>query len=256
MNNSVIFAGNDLSILNGVDIYNFDITQLPNREISIHKLAGRDKSIITSSTYSSKEISVYMDICGGDRETTEIYVAQVKALLQGQNQSLQINYGGKELHYTATMNQFNIEWNSMNAYCEIKFIASDPIGTDIEATTLLNVAGSESQAFYNTIQISGSSKAYPIITVVIKSLTGDATGKTIILQNAGTNQGISITADWVEDDVLIVDSDSMQVTINGNIVDFAGMFPEFSAGSQQFGYIDDFDGRTIDITLTYHQKYV
>lgn len=252
---SVVFAGNDLSLLNGVTLYNHDANKFPERNVIRNRLARRDKSIITSSNYTFKEIPVYMDICGGSKTTTEEYIAQVKAVLQPQNQSLKVLNSGKEVEYTATLNQFNIQWNGANAYCELVFMVSDPIGKAVDTTTMFNIAGNTNAIKYETFKVNGSSLAYPIITVTVNSVTG-GTGKTITLQNGFTNQGIRVTADWVDNDVLIVDSSIMKVTINGLNVDFKGMFPQFAAGSQQFSYLDDFDDRNVDITATYQERYV
>lgn len=251
----VSFNGNRLDLVPGVDLYNHDFTTLPNRDIKIHKLARRSLSIITSSEYTQKSIPVYMDICSGTRRETEQTITFVKGLLQGQNAPLRVLESGFEVEYIATMNEFNVEWNSSHAYATIVFTASDPIG--ISTTTLqpVSIVGSTTQSVSSTFTVQGSFNAEPVISIVLTAVTG-GTGGSINLVNAITQQGITITADFDDGDIIIVDSKQLVVTINGANVDFTGLFPIFPAGSQQLRYSDTFTTRTIDMSLTYEPRLI
>lgn len=251
----VSFNSNRLDQVPGVDLYNYDFTRLPNRDIKIHKLARRSLSIITSAEYTEKGIPVWMDICSGDRQDSEATVTAVKGLLQAQNGELKVLQSGLEVVYTATMNEFNIEWNGAHAYCEIIFLASTPIATAAESETLANLTGITSSSSSATFIVSGSYIAEPLITVVINTVTG-GTGQTINLFNAKNNQGISVTADFDDGDILIVDCMNYTVQLNGAILDFQGLFPSFPPGSQQLGYSDTFSTRSVDVLVTYNQRLV
>lgn len=251
----VSFNSNNLHGIPGVDLYNYDFTRLPDRDIKIHKLARRSLSIITSSEYTQKNIPVWMDICSGDRQDTELTVTQVKALLQPQNGELKVLQSGETVVYTATMNEFNIEWNGPHAYCEIVFLASTPIARSIDDTQIINLTGVTSSSASQTFTIQGSYVAEPYITVVINSVTG-GTGGTINLLNGSTQQGIAITEDFVNGDILTVDSVEYEVLLNGVKIDFEGIFPTFPPGSQQFSYVDTFSTRNVDIAGTYHKRLV
>lgn len=251
----VKFAGNDLSKIKGSLLHYHDFNRLPSREININKLARRDKSIITSSEYSQKEIPVKFEVCGGDRSKTELVLAKMKGLVQAQNQPLVVSQGGIDIVYTATMSEFNIEWNGAMAYVEVLFLASDPIGTSDLSVTAVNQSGITTSVKSATVLFEGSTKNYPIIVVTINSLT-DGANKSVVLENSLTNQGIKITRDWASGDVLVIDSNLMTVTVNGINTDFTGMFPEFPSGSQQVQYVDGFSARNVDMTVTYKPRYV
>lgn len=251
----VTFEGNRLDLVPGVDLYNYDFTTLPLRDIKIHKIARRSLSIITSAEYTQKSIPVWMDICSGTRQETEATVTDIKALLQPQNGVLQVLQSGLQVQYTATMNEFIVEWNGTHAYAQIVFLASTPIGTASSSDQLVGITGSTTSSASSTFTVEGSAIAEPYITVVVNSVTG-GTGQQITLVNASTNQGITVEANWVSGDILEVDSKNMVVRINGGLVDFTGMFPMFPPGSQQLTYTDSFTTRNVNITMTYNQRLV
>ena len=55
----VTFNGNELHSVADVFIYDYNAVSLPSRDINMHKLARRSKSVITSSEYTDKTITVY-----------------------------------------------------------------------------------------------------------------------------------------------------------------------------------------------------
>lgn len=253
---TVKFNGRDLSVISGVDLHYHNFGKLPEREVKLNKIARRDKSIVTSAEYSSKEVSVFMEICGDTRQGTENIITQLKAVLQAQNQQLTVEVGGNEIEYVATMNQFNIEWKAYHAYVEIVFVCSDPIGKYTTEQTMLDVEGIiVSSANYDLLYIQGSATAYPYTVVTINSLTG-GTAKSVTILNASTFQGMTVTRNWADGDILEIDSEAMVVTVNDEVVDFTGMFPEFPAGTQQVTYIDDFDARDVNLLMTYKPRII
>lgn len=253
---TVKFNGRDLSVISGADLHYHNFGKLPEREVKLNKIARRDKSIVTSAEYSSKEVSIFMEICGDTRQGSENIITQLKAILQPQNQQLTVEVGGSEVEYVATMNQFNIEWKAYHAYIEIVFVCSDPIGKYTTEQTMLNQTGiTVSTANYDLLYVEGSATAYPYIVVTINTLTG-GTSKSVTILNASTYQGMTVTRSWSANDILEIDSEAMVVTVNDEVVDFTGMFPEFPAGTQQVTYIDDFDARNVDLVMTYKPRII
>lgn len=249
------FAGNDLSLVPGVDLHNHEFNTLPERDIKINKLARRDKSIITSSEYSQKTIPVYMEVCSGGRADTEDTLTFLKSLVQPQNGLLEVSQGGVDVEYTATMNEFNIVWEGTTALVTILFLASDSIGKQSDSETLADILAITTTNASLSMVIAGSATAYPIITVAINAVTG-ATNKQITVANGKTGQGITIERTWAANDILIIDSLNMTVTINGGVIDFTGKFPEFPAGSAQITYLDNFTTRDVDLTSVYNPRLV
>lgn len=242
---SVQFNGNELSTVPGVWLYNYTATDLPIRDVKMHKLARRSLSIITSAEYTSKNIPVFMRVCSGDRQDTEATLTAIKGLLQPQNGELVLMQSGEDFKYTATMNEFNIEWDSNKAYVTIVFVASTPIAESVGTDLLFsfNVTTPSDSAGFT---VGGSYVAEPIISIVVNSVTG-GTGSMSIF-NASTNQGITLNETFTAGAQIEINSVDYTVTLNGANIDFEGLFPTFPPGAQRVGYTDTFSTRSVDIT--------
>lgn len=242
---SVIYAGNDLSLAPGVELYNHDFNKLADRDIKINKLARQDRSIITSSEYTSKEIPVYLEVCGGSRSETEQRLTYLKSLLQGQNQVLKVSQSGDTVSYTATMNELSETWEGINVQVVVIFLASDPIGESETLTTIFSSTITTGSTSLSGV-IGGSFMVEPTINIVINSVTG-GTGS-ISVRNAGTQQGITITGTFAATNIVSINSKAQIVTINGVEQDFTGRFPVFYPGTQALGYSDTFTTRSVSLT--------
>lgn len=250
---SVKFNGNDINQVQGVWLYDYTATNLPERDINIHKLARRSLSIVTSSEYTQKVIPVLMRVCSGDRQDTEATLTYIKGLLQAQNGTLEVLQSDDWYEYTATMNEFNIEWQRSTAYVQIIFLVSTPVAESKDESVLVSfntTLPSDSAGFI----VQGSYLSEPTINVVINSVTG-GTGSISII-NASTNQGITITDTFTASSELEINSNDYTVTLNGRNVDFQGIFPTFPPGAQRIGYSDTFSTRNVDVTVTANTRVV
>ena len=250
---SILFAGNDLSAISGLEIENHDFNQLPERDIRINKLARRDKSIITSADYVSKEIPVYFYACGGSRAGTEDVITQLKSLTQAQNALLVISQGGDTVEYIATMNEMNIEWIGTSAQLVLNFLASDPVGKNSVAVDFIPTATITSASGSYASIVLGSATVYPTFSLTVTAVTG-GTGASITILNALTSQGITITRDWTAGELVEINSEDMKATVDGDVVDFTGMFPQFTSGTQQIQYLDTFTTRNITLSAVYNPR--
>lgn len=252
-NHNVTFNDNDLASITGVELYNYNATDLPERDIRTYKLARRSLSITTSAEYVSKDIRLFMKVCSGKRADTERTLTQLKAILQVQNGNLVVWQNGGQFRYTATMNEFNINWNVSTALVEVVMIASTPVATSIDEDVIANFNVTSSNTG-RTIEVDGSFIAMPLINVVINSVTGGNGSLSVF--NGLTNQGITLTRNFVAGDRIEIDSQNYNVRINGSNVDFTGMFPSFSPGQQRIAYSDTFGARNVDISAVYNVKII
>lgn len=253
-NLSVTYNSNDLSLVSGVTLYNYVATDLPDRDIKISKLARRSLSVITSSEYTQKSIQIMMNVCSGSRADTEATITRVKGMLQPQNGNLRVNQNGKLFEYTATMNGFDIEWLRQRAYVTIQMIASTPIAETVQPTSLGSTSITSSSTTIPML-IEGSYPAEPEITITLNTLTG-GTSKNITVMNSSTNVGITITDNYSNGDIIVIDSSRLSVTKNGVEVDYSGGFPVFGVGAQTLGYSDTLTTRSVDIAVNYNERIV
>lgn len=250
----VTFEQNVLNNVPGVDLYNHDFSQTPNRDIKINKLARRDMSIITSSEYTDKPIYIYAEVCGGSRGDTEAVISNLKSLIQTQNGNLRVNQANIETEYTATMNEFTIEWDGAIAYVTIGFIASDPLGRSVDRLEFANFTVTTSNATQTGI-FEGSGTTEPIVSLTFNSLASGI-DKAVSIFNARTNQGIRIIHTFNSGDILIINSFSKEARLNGMLLDFEGIFPTWAAGTQQIGYNDEFSSRNVSVSVSYQARTV
>lgn len=250
---SVKFNSNELSDVPGVWLYNYDATTLPTRDINVHKLARRSLSIVTSAEYTQKAIPVMMKVCSGSRQDTEETLTDIKGLLQPQNGDLEVLQANRQMEYTATMNEFNIEWDGSNAWVQIIFLASTPVAESTEQETLVTFETSL-QSDGASFIVEGSYISEPLITVTIGAVTG-GTGSFSVF-NASTNQGITISGTFTGGDIIEINSSEYTVLVNGISTDFEGLFPVFPPGSQRVGYSDTFTTRTVTVAVEYNVRVV
>lgn len=241
----VKFNDNNLAEVPGVFLYYYDSTTLPTRDTKIHKLARRSLSIVTSAEYVEKNIPVYMEVCSGSRHQTEQTIINIKGLIQPQNGDLVVEQGNDFLKYTATMNEFNIEWEGATAWVEIVFLSSTPVAESVEKKSLFSFSttfSSDGASFF----VDGSFVSEPTITVVLNTVTGGSGSFSIF--NAATNQGITISDSFTSGDIIEINSSNYTVLVNGANTDFEGLFPVFPPGAQRVGYSDTFTTRNTTVT--------
>ena len=251
---SVFYQGNDIGVIPGVDLYNHDFNALPSRNIRMNEIARADKSIITSADYTQKDITILCDINGKTRQESESIITQLKSILQPVNARVRVNQSDSEYRYTATLNEFNIDWFGVRATVQIVLLASDPVGYETQARNLLDVNITSGADQFNRT-IGGSFRAQPVFTLTINSVTGGA-DEFIRIFNARTQQGIRIQRTWEAGDVLTIDSSTKELNINGNMSDYEGIFPTFASGTGIIAYSDGFSDRDIDLTATYVRRII
>lgn len=250
---SVIINGTDISKLTGVDLYNHNFHELPEREIKIYKLARESLSVVTSAEYTKKEITVFMDVCGGSRSDTEELITKIKAISSVYNSELKVKIGGIWYRYIATLNEFSTKFNGIGAELALSFIASTPVGTSIDDFTMFSISGITSTYATNTFMVDGSMEAQPTITVTMTSVSGSGS---FTIVNGRNGQGITINTPVVSGDIIEINSAEKIVTKNGSPIDFIGVFPVFGAGEQQVQYSDTFTTRQVTVTGTYHKRII
>ena len=248
----VFFDGNDLGASDFVDLYNHNFNNYPKRDVKIYKIARASKSIVTNAELTSKDISVYMTICDGTRGGTERIISDVKSLLVAQTGELVVLNAGIRLAWTASLNEFNTEWDGVTATCELRFIASTPIGSSLTAYELFNIQNITTSTANQTGFVQGSYECEPVFTMVFSALDNTSGLGGFSLYNAKTNQGIDCSFPILANDIIIIDSKIKSVTQNGIQRDFKGVFPRFDPNTQSLGYTDTYASRNVSIVVTYN----
>lgn len=254
-NYSIYFDGVDLASISGVSIYNFKVNSLPKRQLTLHKIANKDLSILTRAEYATKEIVVYANICGTSRGETEQILLNLKTALQPHNKQLTVSQYGETVNYTSTLYSIDDKWDVNSVDVAIIFTASDPVGRGVSVITLINEYTLTSGVVSASGTVLGSYEASPVFRVTYTSITG-GTAQSVTVKNEVTSQGITVTRNWNNTDVLEVDCENKIVSVNGAIQDYTGAFCTLTPGTSTVGYIDTFSNRSAKLTVTYYKKFV
>lgn len=252
---SVTYDGNDIGAIENIEITDRLVNSLPDRSLSIHKIARADKSVNTSAEFGTKNILILGIVKGGNKYTAENAMATLKGLLIQREKILSISQYGEDVEYTATLNGIKDKWVGGYVEFELSFLCSDPIGYSSVETTLIDNQSNTSSSWNEQITIEGSYKAEPIIEVTVSALTG-GTSKDITLRNDETGQGITINRTWTAGEIINIDCKNKTVSVDGSFVEYSGTFPTFYPGTRVLGYNDTLTTRTVYITSTYHKGYI
>lgn len=253
---SAYFNNLDLNTLPGVRIVNYNVTELPSRVLTANKLARANRSILTSAEYSEKTITITGYVGGADINEVQLNYDRMKGRVQDFEGLIRVQQGDTEVEYTGTLNAISKEgFGGPNIKFTLEFKCSNPIGRDAVGTTLFAPVNITTATQTVTFTVNGSFIATPRFTLVLTSISGGSPDKSISILNAATNKGIKVTRNWTSGDILAINSDTMEIIVNGISVDFSGQFPTFFPGSRTLQYIDDFSSRDITLSSIYTKQY-
>lgn len=258
-NTSLIFDGFDISTISGFSVFDYNANNLPTRDFKTFKLARQNRSVTTTADYSIKSIPVFGIIKDCTRESAEETLAAVREKLQGVNKILQAPQYNRNIQYRdTTLSSMTETFIANNMSVVMLFTASDPIGIDTVTQDLIDPGDQNTTvsptSYSMTFEGSAPNQA-PIITITVNSVT-DGTAESIELLNVVTGAKLTVTRDWVNGDVLVVDTFDSQVTLNGIAVFYTGRIPLFQAGAQTLRYSDTFTARDVDVEAEYNARFV
>lgn len=251
------FNGYDLaSTVTGLIIVNTNPYRMPNRDLTIGKIANTDKSVTSAVFFKDKKINIGAVISRDTRELLEASLDQLNLVLQDREKALVFSYGSATRKWTATLSNISLS-NVAGGYAEldIEFQCSDPMGFDVNSTNLFSVSRSGASST-DTFTVGGTAQwQQPIITLTLTSVT-DGSSKIVTIGNSNTGQAISITRTWASGDVLVIDSQAKTVKVNGAEVAFTGAIPEWNPGAGSIDYSDTFTARIMSLSGIYYKRYM
>lgn len=231
---------------------------IPEKIATLYQVASANKSAIPSVTYPSKSISVSGVIKGSSQSDLDSRLDTFKGYFRGKEKNLDINHAGSTRRYIATVNTLSVPEQAgalLWAPFTIEFICTDPFGRDITATEIADVSNHTTASYNMAPTIGGTAPSQlPIFTIAINSITGS--GDFISISNDDNDQSIVIFGQSIANgDVIIIDCEEREVTINGTEVDYSGIFLELDPGGRSLTLTDGFDTRDIDILAEYYKRY-
>lgn len=263
MNGDITFNSNDLQTYSpttdvGIVTNVIDHTDIPEKMAELYAIADANGSSIPSINYPSKKISIAGVIRGSTQDDLDSRIDTFKGYFNGKDKNLDIDYAGTTRRYIATANGISIKRLQKALWAEfaIEFICTKPFGEETSATVITNTSNYTSATLNMTPTIGGSAPyQLPVFTITIDALTG--TGDYVQITNDNNGQAMVVYGLGLEaGDVVVIDCANRTVTVNGDLVDYDGVFLELEPGANSLTYTDGFATRTVDILANYYKRYL
>lgn len=225
------------------------------RDVFLYELARERGAVIVSSEYRSKQFVIEGLIKGSSMADLDSNIDEFKELVSRPAKNLDIDYGGGTRRYK---NCFAIGHGILRggrditrAKYQITLVVPDGVGYNSALTTVTNNNITDA-SYAGSITIAGTAKAKPVFTITIDAKTG--TLNAVSLQ-AG-NLKVELAQVLVATDIVVIDTESKKVTLNGVEKDYTGQFPEFGPGVNPFTLVMNGTTRQYDLVTTYYPAYL
>lgn len=253
------FNGNAIQTVN---IVTSDIDHLsaPDTDLSMFVISHANDNAITNAENQKKKIVIkgQLNAIGLTLTQFESLLDTFKGYFVGINKNLDLDYAGTTRRYIATPQVANIDrpGGLLFANFQVSFLCK-PYGSSTFAITLVSNTTQTAATINYTPNFLGSAPIQqPIVTITYTANSTGGTAKTVMIGNNGNGQVISITRIWSATDVLVVNSVTKSVTVNGLAIDFTGGFPEFPLGPGSLNYTDNFTSRSYNINVSAFSRWL
>lgn len=229
-----------------------------DRNLPLFNRARRSGAVITDSLYQTKTIRVSGKIIGASVDDLENEIDDFHALFTVQDKNLDIGYNSGTRRYICTARTVNVTRPVRAATWANFFIdfVSTEYGRDTAVTTLENATAFSSSPTTKSLTIDGNApEQFLRIELELVSVTA-ATTNTVTLENDTTGEILTIQRTWAAADTLVVDTDLLDVTVEGTDVAFTGAIPNFAPGSHDLILTADFSAFDFDVTVDHYKRWL
>lgn len=248
------FDGNEITSIPGLAITDFDPFKAAPRDLKSYSLAYTNKQATTSGFYQGKKSHMICTLEASSKANMELRLRALEAILQGIEKSLVTPVAGVSTTFTATKKNIIVtKYAGGFAVLDIEFEHQEAFGYETSSTTLYDYSALVGGYYEFAVTWAGNVPQAPVVTITINSLTmASASGK-IRIGNGRTGQVVVVSRTWGVSDVLVVNSKTKTVTVNGVEVEFTGAIPEFTS-TDPITYQDDFTARNIQANMVYQKR--
>lgn len=223
------------------------------QNISLYNLARTNGAVLADKQFATKPIVVTGLIKGTSLSNLETNIDAFNAAMGADSGNLDIFFAGATRRYPVIAPDFSVSRPARAALWakfSVTFTAID-FGADT-TTSHLFAANAMNQTKTYSLPMTGSAPVqHPIITITISSATL-STQNTITASNPTTGETLSVTRTFVVADVVVINTETEEVTVNGVVVDYDGAFPSYGSGTQSLILSADFQNTA---TITSSQTW-
>lgn len=265
------FNGVSFQSITGGQVTDHNFDEMPEIRASQNAVSAAHRSVTAGRFFITKRASVNIAVQGELHELQAI-LGRIRQLIQYKNKNLVLTRGvpvltgsGYDLSQTTdiTFKQANVVAanlrpnSSKTSVITVEFTLDDPIGIGSNTQTLLNSTGVTSASTsidLSAIDLQGTfQEQYPVYKITINSLTNGSSPSITIVNGITT---IAIAQQFAAGDILIVDTDLMKVTLNGELIDFTGGLPFIADPDATITISNTFSARNLNIEVKTNPRYI
>lgn len=251
--NDVVFDGFSF-IDNGIVITDLNYMEIAKRDNQLETRANRDGADLVQSLLGTKPIPLSGYYIGSSAIDAQNMYDTLAQALNRQERPLYIPHAGGTRKFIVTPENIIIsEPDGLNRLVfSFQFIV--PEGNSVSDTSILMVNQAVTSATATIpLTIQGSVKARPVVTIQYSAISGGTSG-VVTLRNAKDFVGVAVSRNFVTGDTLTIDSENFQIFHNSTLLEPAGRFPTWDAGTGSLYYSDTFTTRTANLIGLYYPK--
>lgn len=226
-----------------------------DRESFLYDLSRERGGVAVVAEYKPKSFSFEGMIRGTSYADLDANIDTFNELMSRQGKNFELDHAGSTRRYLNCFSRAHVYERGATDIIYAKFkldiVCPDGVGF---ATAITNQShDGETGATYNgSITITGSAKPRPIITVTLTAKTGTVDSLSFQLGS----EKITLSTALVANDVVVFNTDSKKVTLNGVEKDYEGIFPEFAIGSNSYIVTINGTTRTYNLDIDYYPTYL
>lgn len=244
----------DFSLSDGTVVLCTDLIDSgPSRDLLGGAVPRADGEYVTADYFRTKVIEVRGIIKGTDAADLDANLDIVRAALRRRQGNLDITRHGTTRRYVATMMSYGEVYSDRKGYhitfCPFvaRFECKIPFGQDVDYSVTEAVIGTS--PFNQDIQNLGTIEALPVIYLVFDAATAVTA---VNLKNLTTGEEVEFVGSVVAGDILKIDSEATEVSLNGVAQTFAGSLPSLDVGGNLLQL--SVTGTSFSATATFKHK--
>lgn len=267
----VSFNGVSLQTIAGAQITDHDFDEMPEIRSSKNPISSAHRSITAGRYFVTKRARVNFAVAGEMREQQAI-LGRIKQLTQYKNRDVVLTFGvpvnaGASYDLTETrtvtfkdVNLVDADFNHNAARVRVitvEFAIDDPIGIGGTPQTLFSnadVTTASTTIDLSALDLQGTfQEQYPIFTIIVDSITNGSTPSFKIVNGLSE---LTISQEIFAGDELVIDTDAMKVTLNDELIDFAGNLPLITDPESDIILSNTFTARNLNIEVKINPRYI
>lgn len=254
----IYYDGNDLNDVAGLLITGYSTYNPPANNLNNFSVALADKSVSVTRNEQSRRITINGIIRTSDRVNLEQSLDTLNQYIKKLNKTLDVPLRGSRYTFRETSYQNMIVRDVAGGMAEIsiELLAADPYSYATELSTALSTTNITSVPQSLLVNFEGNTEQLPIITINNFTLEPETSNKEIVITNPVTSESITLSRVFTDAEVIVLNFDTRQVTVDGEIVDYSGIFFGVDPSVTALLLDDNFTSRDFDIKIEYYKRYI